>query len=139
MNVNCTLDIIEKPKVKVDSSILESVKRLEDEERQVVLHCEIPLPIHFGLMIRIFSSSYLYDAHSVCKAELLHHENIALGPAWKHIPPGAPIRFSLFFKGLPKSCTMFHFKEEIADNSGFEFRNIVRNDSDVYSVKLSPF
>lgn len=138
-NIQSFSDTLTKPKVNIDTDILEEIKPDEETERQVVLHCEIPIAFHFGMMIRIFSSTYLYDAHSDHKSELVHFENICLGPAWKVIPPGGPIRFTLFFTGLPKSCSLFHFKEEISDNSGFSFRNIARNSVDVYAITLNPF
>jgi hypothetical protein len=139
MKTHAFADTLTKPKVDIETSILTELKPKEDEESQVVLHCEIPIPFHFGMLIRIFSSTYLYDAHSSHKSKLVHFENIALGPAWKQVPPGGPIQFTLFFTGLPKSCNLFHFKEEISDNTGFKFRNIVRNQSDVYTIKLNPF
>ncbi len=139
MYIDFQSDILTKPKVEIKEEILEELKPQECEDRQVVLHCEIPLAFHFGMLIRIFSTTYLYDAHSTHKSDLVHFENIVLGPAWKQIPPGERIKFSLYFTGLPKTCSLFHFKEEISDQSGFSFRNIVRNDRDVYHLKLSPF
>lgn len=132
-------DTLTKPKVNIEEDVLTKLKPKEDEERQVILHCEIPLAFHFGMMIRIFSSTYLFDAHSDHKSELVHFENISLGPAWKHVPPGKPIYFTLIFSGLPKSCSLFHFHEVLKDGTGFKFQNIIRNTSDVYSIKLSPF
>lgn len=139
INVKGFSEILTKPKVNVEPDVLRKLKPAEDTERQVVLHCEIPVAFHMGMMIRIFASTYLFDAHSDHKSELVHFENISLGPAWKHVPPGGPIRFTLYFTGLPKSCSLFHFHEVIDDNTGFKFRNIMRNKSDVYSIKLSPF
>ena len=135
----CSSETITKPKVNINPSVLTKLKPQEEVEKQVVLHCEIPLVFHFGMMIRIFSSTYLFDEHSSHKSELVHFENISLGPAWKHVKPGAPIHFTLYFSGLPKSCTLFHFHEVLDDKTGFQFRNIIRNATDVYSIKLNPF
>ena len=45
--------------------------------------------------------------------------------------------FTLVFSGLPKECESFDLKEEIPEEGGFFVKNIRRNNSDVYRIKIS--
>ena len=45
--------------------------------------------------------------------------------------------FTLVFSGLPKDCKSFDLREEIPEEGGFLVKNIKRNGTDVYRVKLS--
>jgi hypothetical protein len=129
--------IIDKPKVDIDPSILRQLKTQTEEMGQVIIHFLYQSNPFTYSTIRIWPSTYLYDLTSSHKSELAHVENITMFPEWKEIPPGGHNYFSLFFTGLPKSCTKFDFVEECdgAPNN-FEVRNIPRNDQDVYFIKI---
>ncbi len=125
---------ITKPKIQIDPGLLSQLVTKTEEMGQVVLHFLFNVPIYSeGTKIRIWPSSYLYDLNSDHVSELVHHENITLYPEWQDIEAGGQRFFSLFFSGLPKSCTLFDFVEECnAQYGAFEVRNIQRNNSDVY-------
>ena len=46
-----------------------------------------------------------------------------------------PYKFTLIFEGLPKSCIQFDLIEIGLGEGCFEFKNIMRNQSDVYYVE----
>lgn len=129
--------IIEKPKVEIDSSILNALKTQTEEMGQVIIHFLFTSNPFSYSTIRIWPTTYLYDLGSSHKSELVHVENITMFPEWKEIPPGGHNYFSLFFSGLPKDCSKFDFVEECdGASNNFEVRNIPRNETDVYFVRI---
>jgi hypothetical protein len=70
------------------------------------------------------------------RSSLIHHENISLFPYWTEVPPFKDFWFTLVFTGLPKDCKIFDLQEIISEEGGFHVKNIKRNGSDVYRVKL---
>lgn len=129
-------DILTKPKVKIDEKIKKQAKEQEALEQQVIVHCSLVTPATMDIGIRIWPSTFLLDNNSDHKSKLIHQENIPMMPNWKSIPAGKEYRFTLFFSGLPKSCSKFHMIELIPQSGGFEVLNIIRNQTDVYDVKL---
>ena len=129
--------IIEKPKVEIDPDLLNQIKTSFDYEGQVILHfLYANLSLAYG-MIRIWPSSYLFDLHSNHRSDLVHVENISLFPKWQEVNPFTATHFTLIFSRLPKSCTVFDFLEECGgQGGGFEVRNIQRNETDVYYLRL---
>ncbi len=130
--------IITKPKVEISPHILSQLKTQTEELGQVIIHFIYITPVFFtDAKIRIWPTSYLYDHHSDHRSELVHAENITYYPEWQQCDPGVSNYFTLIFSGLPKSCTIFDFIEHCDNNWGaFEVRNIARNESDVYYVKI---
>jgi hypothetical protein len=47
------------------------------------------------------------------------------------------ILFHTHFSALPKECKVFDFVEEVIHGSGFLVTDIERNESDVYTLKLT--
>lgn len=45
--------------------------------------------------------------------------------------------FTLVFSGLPKDCKMFDLIEVIPEEGGFHVKEIRRNESDIYRVKIT--
>lgn len=131
-------EIITRPKIKIAQSILDEIKAQSDEMGQVVIHFIFKAPIIAEeAKIRIWQTSYLYDHHSDHRSELVHAENITYYPEWQQCRPGADNYFSLFFSGLPKSCSVFDFIEHCDNQWGaFEVRSIPRNEADVYYVQM---
>jgi len=129
-------DTLTKPKVDIAEDLSFKVKEQEDLEQQVVVHCKINTPPKVPMGIRIWPSTFLLDHDSDHKSTLLHHENIPLMPGWKMVPSNKEYVFTLFFSGLPKSCSKFHLVELIPQKGGFESLNIIRNKRDVYTVHL---
>ncbi|HEY4540729.1 MAG TPA: hypothetical protein VIG94_12080 [Faecalibacter sp.] len=104
-----------------------------EEESQVIVHCHMDCT-EFADAARIWKSTYIIDNSTGIRYPLIHAEGITMYPHWTHIPQGSSLNFTLFFKGLPKSCKSFDLIEVIPQPGGFECRNIPRNHSDVYHV-----
>lgn len=103
------------------------------EESQVIVHCHMDCT-EFADAARIWKSTYIIDTATGIRYPLLHAEGITMYPNWTHVPEGASLNFTLFFKGLPKSCKSFDLIEVIPQPGGFECRDIPRNNSDVYHI-----
>ena len=103
-------------------------------EQQVIVHCCFKNDFAFGMMIRIWKSTFLLDAQSAHKSKLLFAENICFNPDWMMVPPVEDYWFTLIFSGLPKSCTHFDFAEIIPESGGFYVPKIERNKTDIYSI-----
>lgn len=131
--------IIEKPKTEIAEEVLSMLATQTDEQGQVILHFLYQVNIFsIGNKIRIWPTTFLYDLHSDHKSELVHVENICLYPTWQDLKPGKNYFFTLIFSGLPKSCNLFDFVEHCDGSPGaFEVRNIKRNTSDVYYIRMS--
>ena len=117
--------------------ILEALKTKSEEEKQVIVHCCFPASPFFGNLIRIWPSTILMDENSGHESRLIHSENISLFPYWTEVPPMKDFWFTLVFSGLPKDCLSFDFKEVIPEEGGFFVKNIKRNSTDIYRIKIS--
>ena len=126
-----------KVKPKISPELLESLQPQVEVEKQVIVHCYFPRSPIADMLIRIWSSTFLIDESLAHKSTLIHHENISLFPYWTEVPPMKDYWFTLIFSGLPKECKTFDLKEEIPQEGGFWIKNIKRNSTDVYKVKIS--
>jgi hypothetical protein len=122
-----------KPKIDIDTLTAIAPETLEDSF--VYVHCYYHNTNNEAL-IRIWLTTFLMDKGSSFKSKLIHVENISLAPVWTQIPDGARYSFLLIFEGLPKSCQQFDLIEQIPQPGGFEVRNIVRNETDVYHIDI---
>lgn len=129
-------DTITVPRPTVAPELLKQLQNLTEVERQVIVHCCFPATPFWGSLIRIWPTTYLIDDASGTRSQLVHSENISMAPYWTEVPPMKDFWFTLIFSGLPKSCTQFDLKELIAEEGGFCVRNIRRNGTDVYRVKI---
>lgn len=120
---------------EVDSELKRQLQHLVDEEAQVLVHCTYEAD-DWGGGIRIWHSTFLVDQNSGHRSRLLHAENITFMPVWTFLRPYERIHFLLVFERLPKGCVLFDLIEEIPESGGFEVRDIRRNKSDVYRVRL---
>ena len=131
--------VIEKERVEYDFDICEElafeVFELTQEESQVIVHFKVSSTEEDDAA-RIWKTTYLIDSATGVKYPLIHAEGISIAPNWTMIPKDKPLCFTLIFKGLPKKCKLFHLVEMIPEPGGFEFRNIARNSSDIYSVEM---
>ena len=116
-----------KKKIKV------KVKPMVFEEKQVIVHCSIPC--ERGMGMRIWKTTYLVTEEGI-EIPLLFWEGISLAPEWTLVMHDGFFRFTLIFKGLPKSCKIFSLLEKIPEPGGFEVKNIKRNRTDVYFVNI---
>jgi hypothetical protein len=124
-----------KAKPEVDMEVLLSIHPELMEDSFVYVHC------HFQndwkeMLIRIWRTTFLIDAASSTRVQMIHAENISLAPQWTLIPDHQRYTFLLIFSGLPKSCKRFDLVEEIAQPGGFYIKDIPRNETDVYHVDL---
>ena len=124
-------------KPEICQEVLESLQTEVQEEKQVIVHCCYPATFQVGNLIRIWQSTFLVDERLNHRSSLLHHENISLFPYWTPVPPMQDYWFTLVFSGLPKDCKSFDLREEIPEEGGFLVKNIKRNGTDVYRVKIS--
>ena len=128
------MDTLTKPNIAQE--ILEMLKPETLEEKQVIVHCCFPATFFLGNLIRIWPSTFLVNESLAHKSSLIHHENITLFPDWTEVPPFKDYWFTLVFAGLPKDCKTFDLQEIIPQEGGFHIKNIKRNGSDVYRVKI---
>lgn len=130
------MKVINKPKVEISSELLKKLQECTSEEGQVIIHCISGGSLLYDSYVRIWKSTFLFDQHSDHVCDLVHVENITLAPEWLLVPAGSVVHYSLIFSGLPKDCTVFDLDEIIPEPGGFAAKNIKRNSSDVYFVRL---
>lgn len=114
---------------------LTSVDTMVLEQGHIYVHCYFTNGPFEGL-IRIWKSTFLVDQGSGARASLVHAENITYAPNWTRMAPNREFRFLLVFTGLPSSCTTFNLMEEIPEPGGFFVGDILRNERDVYHVRI---
>ena len=125
--------IIKPSKTKIDEKLKNDLKKLCEEESQVIVHCRVLIP--YGVHLRIWKNTNLIAHGSGKKSSMTHAENITFHPEWMWCTKGQH-NFTLFFKALPKNCKAFDLFEDIPELGGFVKKNIRRNKSDVYHVEL---
>ena len=130
------MDIITKPEVEISPDILKKLLEQVQEEGQVIVHCVSAAAANYDHYIRVWPTTYLLDQHSAHRSDLVHVENVTMAPMWQLVPAGTVAHYSLIFSGLPKSCILFDLEEIIPLPGRFSAKHIVRNDSDVYFVRL---
>ncbi|MGS0747012.1 hypothetical protein [Halpernia sp. GG3] len=117
----------------------ELLKNLQTEiavEQQVIVHCCFTNNFAFGMLIRIWQTTYLLDTQSSHRSKLLFADNICFNPDWVEVPLVENYYFTLIFSGLPKDCTFFDFAEIIPESGGFYVPKIERNKTDVYNINI---
>jgi len=98
--------VIDKPKIEIQPELLRKFQSQIHEAGQVVVHCFYKAGPFYGDKIRIWKTTFLLYG------------------------------FTLIFSGLPKTCMMFDLIEQIQAPGAFEVKNITRNKSDVYFLKI---
>lgn len=117
---------------KIDTAWVNQLKEQVDHQHMVLVHLNIYGPMQY----RIWPTTYLFDQHSDHRSQLLHIENMAIHPTWAFVDVGQRRNGLLIFEGLPKSCTVFDFREVIPESGAFEQKGIPRNTSDIYTLEL---
>jgi len=137
-------DVTKYMNVIIDSGIVE----LFEEDRYTYLHFTYIILENYNSdwWININENSYLVGGKSLTKLKLLNAIGIPLAPqkyCFKKL--GDTLQFSLIFPALPKDWKVFDFIEDIPtvlshkilqSRNGFYYRNIKRNDTDVYKIKI---
>lgn len=124
-------------KPKIAPEILAQIEEQFEQEKQVIVHCCFQNNYTLGNLVRIWPSTFLEDKFTGYRSKLIFWENIAVFPYWTDIPPVKEYCFTLVFSGLPKECKVFDFVEEVMHGSGFLVTDIERNETDVYTLKLT--
>ena len=124
---------VKPKKVKIDEKLKNDLKILCEEESQVIVHCSVLIP--HTVYLRIWKNTNLISHGTGKKSSMTHAENISFHPLWTQYSKGEH-NFTLFFKALPKNCKVFDLIEDIPELGGFIKKNIKRNKSDVYRIKL---
>ncbi|MFB9121199.1 hypothetical protein ACFFUE_08380 [Bergeyella porcorum] len=120
----------------IAEELLQELQSQTLEERQVIVHCCFPASPLAGNLIRVWRSTFLVDRNSGHRSPLLHAENITIFPFWTEVEPMQDHWFTLIFAGLPNDCTSFDLEEIIPQSGGFSVKQIRRNNTDVYRVKI---
>lgn len=123
-------------KPEVDEEVLTRIDPQTFDDSFVYVHCYFRNKWQ-NMLIRIWKTTFLIDAPSGTRSELVHAENISMAPRWTQIPDGSVYSFLLIFSGLPKSCKQFNLVEEISEPGGFFIKDIPRNETDVYHIDVS--
>lgn len=126
------LDILTKE--IVDPATLVRLAKKVEEQGVVVVHVFFP-PQADEYAIRVWKSTYLISRSSSHQSRLLHADNIAIAPSWTEVNSNQAFGFTLYFEAMPSSVVVFDLVEAIPEPGGFLHRNIVRNESDVYSIR----
>ncbi len=120
----------------MDEVLTETVREvksetLPDHERQTIFHCSY----NPEAAVRIWPSTFLIEKESGRRVKLITAFNISFAPEWTF--GNTHNYFTLVFEGLSKECSMFDLVEIIPLPDPFEVRNIARNKTDVYSVRIA--
>ncbi|WP_237563177.1 hypothetical protein [Algoriphagus kandeliae] len=129
-------EVILRPKIELDSEFKQMAEEYAIQEQQVIVHCRFYPSIFYSPRLRIWPSTFLRPKGSSKPSKLLQAFNISFYPDWKEIHPHNPHDFTLIFEGLPKDCLVFDLIEEIPEPGGFCVRDIKRNHSDVYHIRV---
>ncbi len=120
------------PKTRIDTNWVEQLKAKVAPQPMVLVHLKTYGPMQY----RIWPTTYLFDQHSEHRSKLLHIEHLTIYPDWSIVESGKVRSGLLVFEGLPKSCTVFDFREVIPESGAFEQLGIPRHASDIYTLEL---
>ncbi len=120
--------------IKEKVIIAPTLLKQPQEERQTIVHCNVFSL--YGTLVRIWKSTFLIDRHTGKKYKLLTALNIGFYPVWTKAEPGI-YEFTLIFEGLDKDFKVFDLHEIIPQEGGFYVPGISRNQTDVYTVRVS--
>lgn len=121
--------------IEIAKELKEQIATQTEIESQVFVHIHFQPPL-IPQVLRVWSNTYLRCKESGVRCKMLFSENIAVYPQWTRVEPGVPFSFALIFENLPKKCLTFDLIEEIPEEGGFVFKDIERNSSNVYNLKL---
>lgn len=129
---------VTKPQVLMDERLKDELLSSAREKGYVILRCMIEFKEGVGRKIAIDKASILRPDDSDTNYKLLFiDQNIAYYPTRLHLPSDRKIHyFTLIFEGLPKKTRQFHFIEYTLGHFPFYKYNIVRNNTDVYDIKI---
>ena len=123
------------PSIEMDEFVKNALLHHTEVRGQVIVHVKYATPHWQDSMIRIWPTTFLVSQQTAEKSPIVNAVNITWYPVY--MPLSGPVTlFTLIFEGLPKNCTSFDLIEETLQSDGFEYRNIARNKSDVYTITM---
>lgn len=127
--------ITPQPKIEIARELKEQMRTQVESETQVIVHIK-HYSGHTVSLLRIWNNTYLQCKATKMKRKLLFSYNIASFPGYSPVDPYSSLDFTLVFENLLKECTRFDLIEDIPEKGGFHFKNIQRNNSNVYILRL---
>ena len=118
------------PKTEREEQVEVATETMVAEENQTIVHCVCGQDAYY----RIWPSTFLVEHGTGKKSKLITAFNVSFYPYWTPKSPGK--KFTLIFEGLSKECALFDLQEIIPESGGFHVKDIVRNNSDVYTVNI---
>lgn len=128
-------EIIKSPQIEIAKELKEEIAAQSEAESQVVIHINYYTGSLSGLL-RVWDNTYLECKKTGRRSKLLFSENIAIYPQWTQVDANLFHDFTLIFENLPKECKSFNLIENIPEEGGFLFKDIARNNSNVYHQDL---
>ena len=120
---------------KISKKLQENFLIDEAIESQVIVHFSFKSnSVYNG--IRIWKSTFLIPTETSQTAKLVTVDKVSMYPIYTYTPIGKILNFTLVFTCLPRNCKTFDLVEQIPEPGGFVFRNIKRNKTDVYNLKI---
>jgi hypothetical protein len=120
-----------EPEILVKKKTKRAVKTVDSKERQTIVHCTYDP----ASAVRVWPTTFLVEKETGRRVRLITAFNITFAPEWTFGMENN--RFTLVFGGLSKKCAMFDLVEDIPLPDPFVVKNIARNKTDVYEVKIS--
>lgn len=110
-------------------------KDYKSKDNDVIVTCSI-IGRKDDDRIRIWDNTYLLDKQSNFRSYLKHVKGITIYPEWTTLRKEETMNFVLFFEKLPSNCIIFDLLEDIPESGGFYVKDIVRNQTDRYSIDV---
>ena len=110
-----------------------------EQERQIILQCTILPGTISGIIgpVRIWPTTYLVDHENQHSSQLIAAWNISLYPEWFPVLENKKLHhITLIFSALHPNCKQFDLVEDIPESGGFFVKNIIRNRSGIYEVRV---
>ena len=129
-------EIEQKVVIEIDTDLLEGA----EEEPFTLLHCKYITSPKYpnGWWINIYKTSYLKHTASNETIEMLHAIGIPYAPKKHYLQKfGDALNFTLVFPKIPKHWDNFNFTEICAGEDGLRIKNIKRNNSGIYRVRIT--
>ncbi|SRX73357.1 hypothetical protein [Aequorivita antarctica] len=126
---------IKQPEIEIAKELKELIATQTETESQVIVHINCYSGM-YPTQVRIWNNVFLLCKDTGAKSKLLFSDNIAVYPQWTELKAYKDLDFTLVFENLPKECRKFDLIEQIPETGGFFFKDIQRNNSNVYSLEM---
>lgn len=137
--MNTTIEHIEKKGLHNHLSVIKPNTHNELES-QTIIHCvHMANPIYInGGWVNIHANTYLLNSEVNEKLVMEHALDIPLSPnKYYYTSKQGLKRFTLLFPAIPSSWKSFSLIEESGTENGFIVKNILRNNTGVYHLRIN--